>query len=86
MLPHQASPKLLTTTAVSGGNVTNNGGAEVTAWGIYWGTAQNEPQPEIKQVMEKVMVYSLVTSLACLQIKNIMYVLMQQIVKEQIMV
>jgi uncharacterized protein (TIGR02145 family) len=29
------------TSAVSGGNVTNNGGAEVTARGVCWGTAQN---------------------------------------------
>ena len=29
------------TSAVSGGNVTNNGGTDVTARGIYWGTSQN---------------------------------------------
>jgi uncharacterized protein (TIGR02145 family) len=29
------------TNAVSGGNVTNNGGAEVTARGVCWNTAQN---------------------------------------------
>jgi uncharacterized protein (TIGR02145 family) len=29
------------TSAISGGNVTNNGGADVTARGICWGTAQN---------------------------------------------
>lgn len=32
------------TSAVSGGNITNNGGTEVTARGVCWGTAQN---PEI---------------------------------------
>ncbi len=32
---------LTSTTAISGGNITNNGGATVTARGVCWGTAQN---------------------------------------------
>ena len=31
------------TSAVSGGNVTNNGGAEVTARGVCWSTTENPP-------------------------------------------
>lgn len=32
---------IATTSAMSGGNITDDGGAEVTAYGVCWGTAQN---------------------------------------------
>ena len=41
MLTTENVLKATQTSAVSGGNVTNDGGSEITARGVCWGTTQN---------------------------------------------